>query len=231
MTDYDSIADLYDLFYKAKDYAGEAAQVLEIARMHTSGTRLLDIGCGTGKHLERFSGYERSGFDLSEGMIEKAKLAVPDARLWTDDMRGFDANGTYDVIVSLFSAIGYVTDLDDLRAVFAGIAAALAPGGVAIIEPWLSAAEWKPDYVIHEYYEAEHVVRFMTSYREGALMTMTMHVLAARNGRIQHLADDHVMRFYDRDPYEKAAKAAGLALEETKGFGRKLLVLTHAPSP
>ena len=44
---------LYDAFYSHKDYEGESARVTELVVERNPGARtLLDVACGTGKHLE-----------------------------------------------------------------------------------------------------------------------------------------------------------------------------------
>ena len=43
----------YDRFYGTKDYAGEAQLVSALIRRHQPRARtLLDVACGTGRHLE-----------------------------------------------------------------------------------------------------------------------------------------------------------------------------------
>ena len=49
---FEKTAEFYDLFYDEKDYAGEAARVRELVAARYAGARtLLDVACGTGRHL------------------------------------------------------------------------------------------------------------------------------------------------------------------------------------
>jgi ubiquinone/menaquinone biosynthesis C-methylase UbiE len=44
----------YDRFFDAKDYAGEARQVTAFIRRHRpDAVTLLDVACGTGRHLQQ----------------------------------------------------------------------------------------------------------------------------------------------------------------------------------
>ena len=62
---YAGVARYYDKIYSFKDYAAEAGRLTDVIRshLHTGGKRLLDVACGTGRHLE----YLREQFDV-EGL-------------------------------------------------------------------------------------------------------------------------------------------------------------------
>ena len=63
----------YDLFYKDKDYAEEARWVHQkLVENNITGKRLLELGCGTGKHAKILSefGYKILGIEKSISMIE-----------------------------------------------------------------------------------------------------------------------------------------------------------------
>ena len=47
---FTNTADVYDLVYAWKDYAGEASRLCDL--IGRPGGTLLDVACGTGKHLE-----------------------------------------------------------------------------------------------------------------------------------------------------------------------------------
>jgi len=54
------------------------SQPLEDLTQNLKGARVLDIGCGTGRHLSRFpEGNELHGMDLSESMLEEAERRNP----------------------------------------------------------------------------------------------------------------------------------------------------------
>ena len=63
----------YDRFYGTKDYAGEAQLVSALIRRHQPRARtLLDVACGTGRHLEHL----RREFDwvVHDGIAEAGML-------------------------------------------------------------------------------------------------------------------------------------------------------------
>jgi len=77
--DFDCVADSYDSWYAGRRGAMydrlEKRLIANFLPTETEGKRLLEIGCGTG-HWSRFFnqyGFEVTGLDISEGMINIAR--------------------------------------------------------------------------------------------------------------------------------------------------------------
>ena len=74
-------AEIYDTVYSFKDYAAEAERVNELIQSRRPGAAsLLDVACGTGKHLEqlrRWYAVEGVDLDRRRGDAEDAPL-LPD---------------------------------------------------------------------------------------------------------------------------------------------------------
>ena len=115
---------------------------------------ILDIGCGTGRHVVglRGDGREVIGMDLSEHMLgitaAKAEREGFEAKAVRADMRGAlpFRDGSFDGAVSMFSTIGLIPTRAARAAFVREAARVLKPGGVFmfhvhnrlynIIEPW-----------------------------------------------------------------------------------------------
>src|SRR4051794_33235442 len=135
---FDSSADFYDLLYANVDYNGEVTKLHElIAETHPNARTLLDLGCGTGRHLEMFGRlYEPQGLDLNPALLKVAQTRCPDITFHTMDMAGFALDSSFDIITCLFSAIGYVRTPERLVETVAAAARHLNPGGLFLVEPW-----------------------------------------------------------------------------------------------
>ena len=73
---YREIASYYDLIYSWKDYKKEAKKIKKLILKYkkSDGNELLDIACGTGKHLEYLKNtFSCMGVDINEEMINIAK--------------------------------------------------------------------------------------------------------------------------------------------------------------
>jgi len=130
----------YDLLYKDKNYQEEFDYIQKIISKHGSpGKNILDIGCGTGKHLKYFkdAGYNIAGVDLSKNMIIEAKKHLnQEEDLICSKASEFKFNKKFDIIISLFHVMSYQTSNDEIEKVFSNVREHLNNGGLFIFDFW-----------------------------------------------------------------------------------------------
>jgi SAM-dependent methyltransferase len=105
------------------------------------GMRLLDVGCGPGRHAHAFAarGIEVVGVDISRRFVDlAARDAPPGATFVRADARSLTFDAEFDAAVSLCQGAFGLTGgpgapLDADGEVLAGIARALRPGGRAAV--------------------------------------------------------------------------------------------------
>ena len=105
------------------------------------GTRVLDVGCGPGRHAHALArlGCEVVGVDISERFVAlAAESAPPGASFMRADARALAFDAEFDAAISLCQgafglAGGPGAPLDADGDVLAGIARALRPGGLAAV--------------------------------------------------------------------------------------------------
>jgi SAM-dependent methyltransferase len=135
---YEAIAPVYDDFTAHHDYELWLGELLPRLRGHgLSGTRLLDVGCGTGRSflpmLER--GWEVTACDLSPAMLELARAKAGDAaKLSVADMRELPELGEFDLVWALDDAVNYLLGGEELGAALSGMRANLAPDGLLMFD-------------------------------------------------------------------------------------------------
>src|SRR3954470_1224750 len=122
---YDALAPGYDDLTRGHDHAGWTA-LLEARAVEAglTGTRLLDVACGTGNTmlpmLER--GWAVTGVDISEAMLAEARVKTGDAaRLVAHDMRELPVLGEFDLVWCLGDALNYLDTTEELTAALAGM--------------------------------------------------------------------------------------------------------------
>ncbi len=134
---YDAFAPFYDAFTAGSDYDKWTRQVLVAGERHgLTGDSLLDLACGTGKSflplLRR--GFRVTACDSSRAMLALAAAKAPDAELVHADLRELPVLGSFDLVVSFDDSLNYLLDRDELLCCFRGIAANLAPHGLAVFD-------------------------------------------------------------------------------------------------
>lgn len=211
--------DLYDLIYEARgrDYGQEASEVRALlGRYHRgSGTRLLDVACGSGAHLEQLSSeFQVMGIDVDPNMLRVARERLPAAELRVADMADFDLGRRFDVILCLFSSIAYVRTLDKLKQSLASFARHLQPDGLIIIEPWYTPTTFTPDTVSVVEIEKPglRIVRVNVSRSREGHSILDLHYFVAAPDGIRQFVENHVCGLFSQEDFASAASEAGLTL-------------------
>jgi SAM-dependent methyltransferase len=100
------------------------------------GARLLDLCCGQGRHAVALArlGYRVTGLDLSRTLLARAAATAAGqgqaVALVEADMRRLPfADASFDAVLNLFNAFGYLEDDAQDELVLAEVARVLAPGG------------------------------------------------------------------------------------------------------
>lgn len=116
----------------------EVGFLLEALQLPQGG-RVLDIGCGYGRHAMEIAarGYKTVGLDLSLPLLIRATDAARRVGVNVDfvhgDMRDMTFDGEFDAAYSFFTTFGYFDD-DTNRRVAVGICKALRPGGRLVLD-------------------------------------------------------------------------------------------------
>ncbi len=145
----------YLRLYPHRDEA-DAARLVELIRRHVpwrAGLRVLDVGCGAGRHARALgaAGAQVFGLDLSLCLLQRAR-ATGATSLVRADMRLLPVrDGSMDLTVNLFTSFGYfATDAEHVDAL-AGMVATVRPGG------WIALDFLHADTVIDALVPAERV--------------------------------------------------------------------------
>jgi SAM-dependent methyltransferase len=134
---YAELAPFYDAFTAASDYEAWTSHVLPVAKAHgLTGTKVLDVACGTGKSLLPFlsHGYEATGCDVSPAMLAEASRKAPATSFVQADMRALPRLGAFDLVTCFDDSLNHVLEEDELGSALRSIAANLAAGGLLLFD-------------------------------------------------------------------------------------------------
>jgi SAM-dependent methyltransferase len=227
------LAKYYDPITSTKDYRAEARELEKIARrfVRSGGREWLDVACGTGSHLAHLRRrHIVAGLDRSPEMLRIARRRLPGIPLRCADMRSFRLAQSFDVVSCLFSAIGHLESEHDLLVTFANIARHLKPGGIAIVEPWIDPADYRPGFVhlvTHRSLDLTVVRLAQSSRRRNHSIVRYHYLIAERGHRIRHFDVTDKGLLVPRRRLLGLARKAGLSarfLRPGLGSGRGLLI-------
>lgn len=226
---YDN-SQVYDRIYSFKNYALEAQTLHQLIQQHNpSAHTLLDVACGTGKHLEQLkTHYHAEGLDLSVDLLEAAKRRNPQLEFHQADMSAFDLNKGFDAITCLFSAIGYLPSVQALEQTLACFARHLNTGGVVLVEPWIFPENFGAGRTGLQTVDDPDLklVRMNNSRVEGRSSTLEFHYLQGEQGQVRYWLEEHRLFLFARGEYQAAFEQMGLAVrfDEQGLTGRGLFI-------
>ena len=223
-------AAFYDALYSFKDYEAAVRDIRRVLDEETpAATRLLDVACGTGRHLELLrERYEVEGLDISATMLASARQRCPGVVFHEADMAEFSVAGRFDVVMCLFSSIGYVRTEERMRNAVMCMRRHLNPGGVLILEPWFSPETfWTGTITANHVDQPDLKITWMyTSEREELLSVLDVHYLVGRPDGIETFRERHEIGLFTTAQYLDALESAGLEARHESGgpFGRGLFI-------
>ena len=232
---YADLAKYYDRIYHWKDYRREARRIKDLVRRYkrSSGNSLLDVACGTGKHIQfLLDEFECVGVDSSEDMLAVARRNAPQAEFLAGNMTDFRLGRRFDVVLCLFSSVGHLGTRAEVRQASENIARHMKKGGVLVVEPWVSASDWKSGLVDLQRYESPSlkIARMNYGRREGAFSVIDeVYLIGERGKGVTSVKDSLRLRLFELDETLRALKKAGLNpefLKEGLTSARGLLVAT-----
>lgn len=223
-------APFYDALYSFKDYAAAVREIRQVLdREAPRAKRLLDVGCGTGRHLELLrEGYEVEGLDLNPQMLEVARTRCPRVPFHEADMTSFSLDRRFDVVTCLFSSIGYTRTEERMREAVLCMRRHLRPAGVLLVEPWFTPETyWTGTITANHVDQPDLKIAWMyPSEREGLVSVLDIHYLVGRPEGVETFRERHELGLFTEEQHLAAFRDAGLAARFESGgpFGRGLYV-------
>jgi SAM-dependent methyltransferase len=212
---YRELAKYYDKIYHWKDYTIETEKIKELIKQYktTSGNSLLEVGCGTGHHIQHLQDtFQCTGVDINNEILEVAREKLPDTEFIQANMISMDLGKKFDVITCLFSSIGYVKTYSNLMKTFDAFYSHLYNGGVAVVEPWFTSDVFDAGRPSVDVYEDDNlkIARVCVSEVDGDISVLDMHYLVAERGeRVKHFIDRHELGLFDVDKTLDIMNAVG----------------------
>jgi len=214
-SEYKHIAKYYDSINTTKDYKSDSEKIrVWIREYKTSrGREMLDAACGTGNHIQYMKRYFNiTGLDLDPYMLRMARSKYPDIKFIRDDMRTFQMNNQFDVIVCLFSAIGHLKTYKNLSKAIINFSRHLKQGGVLFIESFITENRFIPGYLAADFVNGPNlkIARLAVSKKKNNIMYIDFRFLVGEKGKIRYFTERMQIAMFDNRRVLNIMKKAGL---------------------
>ena len=215
----------YNLFYKDKDYENEAKYVHQkIIDNNITGKRLLELGCGTGKHAKILSefGYKILGIEKSSSMIDSVET-IENFECKQGDIRKINLQEKFDIVISLFHVISYQTTNESLSSVFKTAFESLEENGLFLFDVWYAPAviHQKPTIRIKKIKtESNYITRIaepeLLVNNNQVNVKYTFFDLNCNSNQLKIIEEIHPMRYFSIPELKFFAKKTGFEVIEIK---------------
>ncbi|ULQ52433.1 class I SAM-dependent DNA methyltransferase [Flavihumibacter fluvii] len=207
-------AAYYDALYHFVDYKTICEKLRDLVSENLPEAKtLLDVGCGTGKHLSFLKdSYAAEGLDIDGALLEIAKENCPGVTFHEGDMRSFQLGKKFDVVTCLFSSIGYVKTNTALNDSIRAMAKHLNPGGLLVVEPWIWPENYWLDRITANFVDQPElkIAWMYTSKKEGNVSVFDIHYMVGTPRGVDEFTERHEMGLWTDAQYKAAFESAGI---------------------
>ena len=218
----------YDSLYRDKDYEAEC-DLLERLFEGRGVRSVVDLGCGTGGHALVLSkrGYDVTGIDRSEAMLEqareKAALAGVEVDFQLGDIRSIDVGKEVDAVIAMFAVLGYQLSNEDVLSTLRAARSAMRPGGMLVFDVWYGPTvlvERPSQRVSVVEDDGEKLIRASSGTLRVSehICDVTMRVWGCDAGNTVETIEHHSVRFFFPMELRLFLQDAGFELERMGSF-------------
>ena len=128
----------------------------------------------------------------------------------------------------LFSSIGYLLSGEEIVSALNCFKDHLAPGGIVLVEPWISPEKFVPGRIGLETVDKPDlkICRMGLSSRDGDLSTLHFHYLIGDTNGIRHMEETHKFLLVSTEQMRGYFRTAGMDCEfDCEGLDRRGLFI------
>lgn len=189
-------------------------QILEKLNYHPNS--ILDVACGTGNVSEILAkmNYDVVGIDIASDMIDVAKSKGSNVRYFVQNVCDLQINEKFDMAISLFDSLNYITNSKDLAIGIERVADQLKDGGIFIFDVNTIYA------LAHNFFDQadlseDHNLKYVWNSKYDpstriCRVNMTFEVI--ENGNKKQFKEVHIQRGHSLDELNDMLISAGFEI-------------------
>lgn len=219
----------YDLLYEDKPYKSEVEFIKHsLAQSGLNNySALLDLGCGTGKHLNYISKYfdKCTGIDISAGMINRAKKSKNNLNIdyKVADISDFSLGKKFSCIISLFHVFSYLTKKNQIDGFFNNAYSHSQDESILMFDYYnydglMSDKPSSREKIVEN--DEIHVARksfpVLNEIENTLKIRFEIKITDKLSNKEHDISEDHFMRFFKQSEIEEYAERNGFQLIEHK---------------
>jgi SAM-dependent methyltransferase len=238
---YNSSQWVWDMIGTVEDYGKLAGYIAGQIRNHERirTKTLLHLGCGSGCIDHHLKGpFTVTGVDLSEKMLESARLKNPECEYIHGDMRDFQSDRVFDAVI-IPESINYMLSEKDISNVFKNVKKALKKNGLLLVIVGYDPGNFPQDRTTVERVadkdkeiELTFIENNYTTYPQSNSFEATFVFLIRNQGKLEIETDIHILGLFEKETFDREMTKAGFKagiledpyLEEIEQEGSWLLL-------
>ncbi|GAB3904564.1 class I SAM-dependent DNA methyltransferase [Kibdelosporangium lantanae] len=198
-------AHYYDQFHRTKDYRSEVDQLRTVFRQAEPVESVIDLGCGTGRHLELLAaeGYSVVGVDSSAAMVAHARARLGHAQVVEADLFEVSFDRRFDAAIMMFSLLGYQVTNARVRSTLEALGRQVRPGGLVLFDVMSAAAvlgDTRPQSGVGTFVDGDRqmLVAHSTVVNPAEqVLELTLRMWEIVDGKVTDQVDErHVIRYF-----------------------------------
>ncbi len=196
---YTDLSGYYDLMCVDIDYRAQSHSIDRLNQIFgNSGKTHLDLACGTGPHIRHFIdlGYQSSGLDINQPMLDRATIRCPEALFTLQDMCNFQVDEPLDLITCFLYSIHYNNGMEKLKECIRSVHSALKTNGVFCFNAVDKNKINNSLFARHTAKEADSIFSFSSGWNycgSGEKQSLKLHIEKTTLGETQIWDDEHTM--------------------------------------
>jgi len=220
---YDDLVWTWPLISDPEAYVSEAEVFTDLIKKRAVGPvkSLLHLGCGGG-HIDfnLKKGFDVTGVDLSNGMLDHARALNPEVSYLIGDIRDARLGKTFDAVMILDS-ISYMISQRELRAAFQTAWAHLRPGGAFLVYAEQMKETFEQNRTYHRTgKDGDTSMTFIENDYDpdpdDTTMEYTLVYLIRKDGRLTVETETHLMGIFPMKVWPRILRSVGFDVERRK---------------